>query len=183
MHSGHCRLEQAHRPAELVLRFQREDGGFYKGDTDYTSVIYPAKSIMELVRAQLARAEDARIPPEDRALWRGRAERHMAALHRAMEHLVGLDGNFQTEGATASCYEDGANSCSAAQLSEFALMLAEDSPRQGALYRGRPPDSGKARLPRAGACPGLPDGGRHAALWEAQYDVEMGGTPSAPVPK
>ena len=56
-------LEQAHRLAELVLRFQREDGGFYKGDTDYTSVIY-CKSIMELVRAQLARAEDAAFRPK-----------------------------------------------------------------------------------------------------------------------
>ena len=173
-------LEQAHRLAELVLRFQREDGGFYKGDTDYTSVIYPAKSIMELVRAQLARAEDARIPPEDRALWRGRAERHMAALHRAMEHLVGLDGNFQTEGATASCYEDGANSCSAAQLSEFALMLAEDSPDRQRYTEAARRILEKHASHEQALVPDCRMAGGTLRFWEAQYDVEMGGTPSAP---
>lgn len=173
-------LEQAHRLAELVLRFQREDGGFYKGDTDYTSVIYPAKSIMELVRAQLARAEDARIPPEDRALWRGRAERHMAALHRAMEHLVGLDGNFQTEGATASCYEDGANSCSAAQLSEFALMLAEDSPDRERYTEAARRILEKHASHEQALVPDCRMAGGTLRFWEAQYDVEMGGTPSAP---
>lgn len=173
-------LEQAHRLAELVLRFQREDGGFYKGDTDYTSVIYPAKSIMELVRAQLARAEDARIPPEDRALWRGRAERHMAALYRAMEHLAGLDGNFQTEGATASCYEDGANSCSAAQLSEFALMLAEDSPDRERYTEAARRILEKHVSHEQALVPDCRMAGGTLRFWEAQYDVEMGGTPSAP---
>lgn len=88
-------LEQAHRLAELVLRFQREDGGFYKGDTDYTSVIYPAKSIMELVRAQLARAEDARIPPEDRALWRGRPSGIWRRCTAPWSTLSGWTGIFK----------------------------------------------------------------------------------------
>ena len=120
-------LEQAHRPAELVLRFQREDGGFYKGDTDYTSVIYPAKSIMELVRAQLARRRrphSARRPGAvaraGRAAYGGAAPRHGAPCR--------ADGNFSNGGGYRVLLRRRANSCSAAQLSEFALMLAEDSP-------------------------------------------------------
>ena len=85
----------------------------------------------------------------------------MAALYRAMEHLAGLDGNFQTEGATASCYEDGANSCSAAQLSEFALMLAEDSPD-----RERYTEAARRILEKHASHEQalVPDCGRHAAL-------------------
>lgn len=104
----------------------------------------------------------------------------MAALYRAMEHLAGLDGNFQTEGATASCYEDGANSCSAAQLSEFALMLAEDSPDRERYTEAARRILEKHASHEQALVPDCRMAGGTLRFWEAQYDVEMGGTPSAP---
>ena len=173
-------LEQAYRLAQLVLSFQGADGGFYKGNTDYTCVIYPAKSVMELVRAEQSRAADSRLARRERALWLARSRRHMAALHRAMEHLAGLEGNFQTEGATPSCYEDGANSCAAAQLSEFALLLPQGSPARARFTEAARRILEKHTSHEQALIPDCRMAGGTLRFWEAQYDVEMGGTPAAP---
>ena len=90
-------LERAHRLAELVASFS---AGRTAGSIKGIRIILPSSTLQnpswELVRAQLARAEDARIPPEDRALWRGRAERHMAALvPRHGAPLPGWTGIFK----------------------------------------------------------------------------------------
>lgn len=173
-------LHRAWLLAQVVLSFQQPDGGFYKGGTDYTSVIYPAKSLTELLRALLELLAGSDCSPGQRALWQPRAHRLGLALIRAMDHLASLEGNFQTEGATASCYEDGANSCSAAQLGEFALMLPPDSPRRHRYT------SAARRIVDAHASHEqalIPDSrmaGGTLRYWEAQYDVEMGKTPRCP---
>mgnify|MGYP005759531791 CR=1 FL=1 len=46
---------------------QGEDGGYYSGSTDYTSVIYPAKSIMELTYVEKDLMNDESLSEEDRA--------------------------------------------------------------------------------------------------------------------
>ncbi|MEG0485700.1 MAG: hypothetical protein RR576_09670 [Oscillospiraceae bacterium] len=173
-------LEQAERLAELVLSFQREDGGFYKGNTDYTSVIYPAKSIMELVHAEKSRANNKSVPPNERQRCAACVDRHMEALGRAMEHLAVLEGNFQTEGATASCYEDGANSCSATQLSEFALLFPKGSPERSRYTEAARHVLEKHTSHEQALIPDSRMVGGTLRWWEAQYDVEMGGTNMAP---
>ncbi len=40
-------LEKAEGLADFLMTKQHANGGYYNGSTDYTSVIYPAKSIME----------------------------------------------------------------------------------------------------------------------------------------
>lgn len=173
-------LKQAEILADLVLTFQGADGGFYKGGTDYTSVIYPAKSILELIHALHAHALLPKLPPAERARCLSSADRYLAAVTRAMDHLVQLDGNFQTEGATVSCYEDGANSCSAAQLSEFALWFPEDSPQRDRYTRAARRILDRHTSHEQALIPDSRMVGGTLRYWEAQYDVEMGGTEMAP---
>ena len=173
-------LDQAEKLADLILTTQGLDGGFYKGQTDYTSVIYPAKSLMELVELERDLAADSRFSEGERQFFRERRDLHLAALTRAMDHLAALDGNFSTEGATASCYEDGANSCSATQLSQFARMFPAGS-EQRAYYGG----AAKSILDRHASHEQIliPDSrmvGGTLRYWEAQYDVELGGTAQVP---
>ncbi len=173
-------LRRAWLLAQVVLSFQKSDGGFYKGNTDYTSVIYPAKSLTELLRALLGLLSSHDCSPEQHMLWYPRAHRLSLALMRTMDHLASLEGNFQTEGATTSCYEDGANSCSAAQLGAFALMLPPDSPRRHRyICAARRIVDAHASHEQAL----IPDSrmtGGTLRYWEAQYDVEMGKTPLCP---
>ncbi len=102
---------------------QHANGGYYNGSTDYTSVIYPAKSIMELAHVEKRLKEDETLSKEQRDYFAERYELHMDSLTRAMDRLVSLDRNFDTEGQ--GTFEDGANSCSATQYdAEMKLTCA-----------------------------------------------------------
>lgn len=173
-------LNTAEFLADVVISTQHEDGGFYKGNTDYTSVIYPAKSIMELVSLENRLATDSRIKSDEQNYYKDRSSYHMSCLKKAMDRLVILDGNFSTEGATSSCYEDGANSCSATQLSQFALFFPENS-----IERKKYATAAKVILDSHSSHEQMliPDSrivGGTLRFWEAQYDVEMGGTSEVP---
>ena len=102
---------------------QHANGGYYNGSTDYTSVIYPAKSIMELAHVEKRLKEDETLSKEQRDYFAERYGLHMDSLTRAMDRLVSLDRNFDTEGQ--GTFEDGANSCSATQYdAEMKLTCA-----------------------------------------------------------
>lgn len=60
-------LERAEGLADYLMTKQGEDGGYYSGSTDYTSVIYPAKSIMELTYVEKDLMNDESLSEEDRA--------------------------------------------------------------------------------------------------------------------
>ena len=121
-------LKKAEDLADYLMTKQKADGGYYNGNTDYTSVIYPAKSIMELVHVEKQLMEDETLSEADRNYYRERYDLHMTSLTKAMDKLVRVDGNFDTEGQAT--FEDGANSCSITQLSEFALMFPQGSPQR-----------------------------------------------------
>ncbi|MWV44476.1 hypothetical protein GRF59_12650 [Paenibacillus sp. HJL G12] len=147
----------------LIAHAQAPDGSYRAGRTHYTSVIYPAKSIMELIQAEMALAD------RDFA-WRERRERHMDSVRRAMDELVAADGDIDTEGELT--YEDGMISCSALQLGLFALMQPDgrlrDTYREAALKLLKGHDSLTNLL--------IPDGRQRGAtrrFWESQYDVAI----------
>lgn len=164
--------------ADFLLKTQKADGGYYNGNTDYTSVIYPAKSIMELTKVEKRLMNDETKSEEVRSYNRERYELHMASLAKAMDKLVRVDGNFDTEGQ--GTYEDGANSCSVTQLSEFALMFEE-----GSAERQKYAEAAEKYLTRhtshqQSIIPDSRMNGGTLRFWEAQYDVEMGLTSGAP---
>ena len=100
-------LDLGERMARYVMDCQREDGAYMNGHTDYTSVIYPAKSMLEFADAERVAGR------------KKQAARIEASARRAIDHLAAADGDLETEGQIT--YEDGMISCSALQLGELAL--------------------------------------------------------------
>lgn len=152
-------LERASRMADrLIERFQTPDGAFTTGGTVYTSVIYMAKSLLELVDAERAAGLDEA------------ATRHEESARRAIDQLVKANGDFNTEGELT--FEDGMISCSALQI---ALMgLHESNPEARARYAS----TARSLLESHDCLTQLrvPDGRRRGGtlrFWEAQYDVLM----------
>ncbi len=105
----------------LILKHQGDDGGFYvtthKKPVHYTSVIYLAKSVMEVMAVEKPLAASK---PE----WKARYERHLAAVRRAVDDLGRRGDNLETEGEQT--YEDGMISCTVAQLAMYALKLGNE---------------------------------------------------------
>ena len=132
-------LETAARLADWMIGFsQVESGAYMNGRTVYTSVIYPAKSILELAVAEKSYAEalseagerSGNCPtavgshghcPEDILKWKNSARRHFASAKKAIDQLVEAHGDFHTEGEIT--FEDGMVSCSALQAGCLALLL------------------------------------------------------------
>ncbi len=167
-------LEKAVKIADWLIDNKQDENGAYIGPTgDYTSVIYPAKSIMELMYAE---KELARSDREDQDVWQARYDRHYDSVKRAMDNLVRLGGDLHTEGQIT--LEDGAVACSATQLSEFALMHPEGSKdrqkyQDGAKLYLDLHESLEQRL--------IPDSrmnGGSLRFWEAQYDTLVTANPN-----
>ena len=171
-------LERAEGLADFLMTKQGESGGYYCGSTDYTSVIYPAKSIMELMYVEKDLMNDESLSEEERAYYKERYDLHMESVTKAMDWLVKLDGNFETEGQ--GTFEDGANSCSVAQLSEFALMFPEGSPQRQKYAEAAEKYLERHTSHQQSIIPDARMNGGTLRFWEAQYDVEMGITEDSP---
>lgn len=157
-------LKKASRLADWLLNtWQRKDGAYVNHNTVYTSVIYVAKSMLELTLAEreLARQD---------ATWKEAADRHYASAKRAIDQLVASQGDFETEGELT--FEDGMISCSALQIGMLALMQPDEKERKyytdamlqildshDCLTQLRVPDARRR--------------GGTMRYWEAQYDVQM----------
>lgn len=151
-------LELAERMADYLISCQRADGAYMNGHTDYTSVIYPAKSLLELADAERAAGR------------KKQAERLEASARRAIDRLAAIDGDFETEGQMT--YEDGMVSCSALQLGELALRTRDATERRRYTEAMLKLLDGHDCLTQLR----VPDGRRRGGtlrFWEAQYDVFM----------
>ena len=154
-------LENAAALADLLAGTQTPDGAYRSGKTHYTSVVYIAKSIMEVMLEERKLAETSRE-------WDARFTRHYESVKRAIDELALNLDNINTEGELT--YEDGMISCSASQLAMFALYFALPEERQkyleAALY-----------LTRGHRCLSqilIPDcrmNGGSLRFWESQYDI------------
>lgn len=157
-------LKKASRLADWLMNtWQREDGAYVNHNTVYTSVIYVAKSILELT---LTEYELSKTNPE----WKEPANRHYASAKRAIDQLVASQGNFETEGELT--FEDGMISCSALQIGMLALMQKDEKER-------RHYTDAMLQILDSHACLTqlrVPDARRRGGTmryWEAQYDVQM----------
>lgn len=105
---------------------QHPDGSYRSGNTYYTSVIYPAKSMLEL-----AEAERTHFGVCGDSVWLDRAERHSGSAMAAIDDLARRRDNIQTEGDMT--YEDGMISCSALQLALGATVTSDSAQRRRLL--------------------------------------------------
>jgi len=152
-------LLRAGQLADWLIGFaQKDDGSYRSGDVDYTSVIYPAKSMLELYLA------------EKEAGLNEAASRHYESAKKAVDHLVEANGDYETEGELT--FEDGMISCSALQIGMFALLQEDEAAKQhytDALLRLLASHDCLTQLQ-------VPDARRRGGtirFWEAQYDVLM----------
>lgn len=157
-------LQKASRLADWLMNtWQREDGAYVNYHVIYTSVIYVAKSMLELTLAE------RELGKTDK-LWAEKAERHYQSAKRAIDQLVNSQGNFETEGELT--FEDGMISCSALQIGMLGLLQSDAKARKhytdvmlqildshNCLTQLRVPDARRR--------------GGTMRYWEAQYDVQM----------
>ena len=155
-------LEQAAFLADWLIANNQDKGGAYmNGSVKYTSVIYVAKSIMELYLAESDLKEE---------VWQERAARHYESVKRAIDELVASQGDFQTEGEMT--FEDGMISCSALQVGMFALLQEDPASRQHYAQAMMDILESHDCLTQLKVNDGRRRGGT-MRFWEAQYDVLM----------
>lgn len=151
----------------LVSESQAEDGSYrssYSGDgTHYTSVIYIAKSIMELM-------EQEKMLADSDPSWRRRYDRHYASAKAAIDDLVRRDGHVETEGEMT--YEDGMISCTALQIGMFALLQTDPALRDHYLESIIRYMDGHESLEQL-VVPDARMRGGTLRFWESQYDILM----------
>lgn len=118
-------LADAARLVDFLIRCQEKDGGYYNPahHVHYTSVIYLAKSIMEVM------VEEKRLAATNK-VWQENYERHLKSVRAAMDNLAEKKDDIQTEGQMT--FEDGMISCSVAQLAMAALK--ENDKKRKQLY-------------------------------------------------
>ena len=157
-------LEKASQLADwLIKNWQREDGAYVNRNVVYTSVLYVAKSILELTMAE---RELGKQDPR----WAAAADRHYRSAKRAVDQLVVSQGDFETEGELT--FEDGMISCSALQIGLMGLMQEDKTARDHytkAMLDILHSHDCLAQLH-------VPDARRRGGTmryWEAQYDVQM----------
>lgn len=157
-------LNKAAELADWIIdTWQRNDGAYMNHGTIYTSVIYVAKSILELTLVEQELGKKS-------ATWADNARRHYDSAKRAIDQLVESQGNFQTEGEHT--FEDGMIACSALQMGMLGLMQHDAKTRKhycDAMLQILNSHDCLAQL-----C--VPDARRRGGtmrFWEAQYDVQM----------
>lgn len=165
-------LEHAERLADWMIGYaQKSDDAYRNGwGIIYTSVIYVAKSVLELYLAEVEHAESLRNAGKDDSRWKASARRHYESAKRAIDQLVASQGDFHTEGEMT--FEDGMVSCSALQMGLLGLL--QKDPQMRRHYA----DAMLVQLESHDCLTQLrvPDARRRGGtmrFWEAQYDVLM----------
>lgn len=149
---------------DTVLRNIETDGAYRSGKTHYTSVIYIAKSIMEVMKE-----EKVLIAADATGEWEHRYNRHYASVKMAMDELAKNLDNIQTEGEMT--FEDGMISCSYTQLSEFALLQPEGSQERKYYTDAAEKMANMHRCLSQIIIPDSRMNGGSLRFWETQYDI------------
>lgn len=149
---------------DTVLKNRKPDGAYRSGKTHYTSVIYIAKAIMEVMKE-----ENKLIATDKTGEWKHRYSRHYASVKMAMDELARNLDNIQTEGEMT--FEDGMISCSYTQLSEFALLQPEGSEERNYYTEAAEKMAEMHRCLSQIIIPDSRMNGGSLRFWEAQYDI------------
>lgn len=151
-------LDYANDLASLLIKSQAKDGSYRSNKVHYTCVIYPAKSMLELVLA------------EREAGLTDRAEEHFESASRAVKNLYELMDNIQTEGQMT--FEDGMLSCECLQLAYYALLVNNEKERQ-AMTQAAVKIYNKHRCLQQHIVPDCRSFGATLRFWEARYDINF----------
>ncbi|QOD61953.1 hypothetical protein H9I45_05790 [Polaribacter haliotis] len=156
-------LKRAIQLGDFLIASQTPDGAYRAHNKHYTSVIYIAKSLMELLEAIEPLKKDINYNKIYNKIY--------ASVTLAIDELKLNKTDIKTEGEQT--FEDGMISCSALQLANFALLQKDASKRkqyQNAAVEMLEEHSCLEQL-------AIPDARMRSSslrFWEAQYDVLMG---------
>lgn len=155
-------LVEASRFADWLMTRQKSDGAYYRDNIHYTCVIYPAKSMLELVSAEreLGQSDD---------YFKVAAERHYDSAARAVEDLVNRLEDIGTEGEHT--LEDGMISCSCLQIACYALTLPENQRKK--YIEAAEHMLAVHRCLEHQISPDCRVRGTTVRYWEAQYDITL----------
>lgn len=152
-------LGYANNMADFLIQNQTPDGAYRKLKTHYTSVIYIAKSMLELAIC------------EKQANLSERYEKHYNSAKAAVLDLEKLGEKIGTEGEHT--LEDGMITCSALQLGFFALTLPEEE--RAPFIRMAEHLMSVHKCLEELHTPDCRMRGATLRFWEAQYDVMIRG--------
>lgn len=152
-------LNLANDFANWLIHLQWKDGS-YRNDEKihYTCVIYPAKSMLELVIA------------ERKAGLAKRADKHYKSAFAAIDNLYRQLDNIETEGEMT--FEDGMISCEALQLAYLALLCDKDDDKKHFTDAAKI-ILNKHRCLEQNFIPDCRTAGASLRFWEARYDVNF----------
>ena len=158
----------ASKLGDYLISKQTPDGAYRRDKIHYTCVIYIAKSMLELVKAEDGSGVNELIE---------KAKTHYASAKLAVDELVLHLDNIDTEGELT--FEDGMISCSALQIAYFALTLPNNEREKyikAAEYMIKIHSClEQQKLPDCRA------NGGSIRFWESQYDVMiLGNTVNSP---
>ena len=154
-------LVKAANMCDFLMEKQATSGAYKNGNTHYTSVIYIAKSIMEVM-------EYEKKLSTNNIIWKERYEKHKSSVKKAIDELALSRDNIQTEGEMT--YEDGMISCSYTQLSFYALKEADSSSRSKYMEAADYLLKGHRCLSQL-LIPDSRMNGGSLRYWESQYDI------------
>ncbi len=158
-------MERALKLADSLISCQREDGAYYNPEHNvhYTSVIYIAKSLMELMD------EIAPLAAGDQH-WKHAYARLLQSVRRAVDNLALKEDDIQTEGQMT--FEDGMISCSVNQLALAALKEREPE-RRAYLTEKAVKLAAKHRCLTQSLIPDCRMNGATLRFWEYQYTINL----------
>lgn len=158
-------LKRAASLVDYLIKCQRSDGGYYNPahNVHYTSVIYIAKSIMEVMN------EEKKLATVSNK-WKLIYKRHKDSVVKAINDLARRGDNVETEGQMT--FEDGMISCSVLQLALAALKTDNDKLRK--CYMEQAVKLNEKHLCLTQSL--IPDSRMNGAtmrFWEYQYTVNL----------
>ncbi len=154
-------LAKAATMCDFLLKNQDAKGAYRNGNTHYTSVVYIAKSVLEV-------CEQEKLLAKNNNIWQQRYERHFNSAKRAIDELTLSRDNIETEGEMT--YEDGMISCSYTQISMLATLTADKTERDKYIAAAEYLRKGHQSLSQL-LIPDSRMNGGSLRYWESQYDI------------
>ena len=154
-------LVQAATICDFLIDHQDKKGAYRNGKTHYTSVVYIAKSILEV-------CEQEKLLATNNNIWQQRYNKHFASAKKAIEELALSKDNIETEGEMT--YEDGMISCSYTQISMLATLTQDTTERNKYINAAEYLRNGHRCLSQL-LIPDSRMNGGSLRYWESQYDI------------
>ncbi len=154
-------LTKAATMCDFLIKNQDKKGAYRNGKTHYTSVVYNAKSVLEVCGQEKLLATGNNI-------WQQRYNRHFESAKKAINELTLSRDNIETEGEMT--YEDGMISCSYTQISMLATLTSDKAERDRYIEAAEYLRKGHQSLSQL-LIPDSRMNGGSLRYWESQYDI------------